>query len=81
MLLASLRIKINMSIILEAAGRIAKLQPAKDIYDDVLEYLLWISSLYGLISFVPRHIAEVGVADRRNTVMFGHLLNSGEIEA
>ena len=70
-----------MSIILEAARRIAKLQPAKDIHDDDLEYLLWISSLYGLISSVPGHIAEVGVADGRNTVMFGHLLNSGEIEA
>ena len=51
-----------------------ELQPAKDIKDEDLEYLLWISSLYLKISSIPGHIAEVGVASGRNTIMFGRLI-------
>ena len=54
--------------------KIIELQPAKDIKDEDLEYLLWISSLYLKINSIPGHIAEVGVAGGRNTVMFGHLI-------
>lgn len=50
------------------------LQPAKEIKDADLEYLLWISSLYIQISRIPGHIAEVGVADGRNTIMFARLI-------
>lgn len=44
------------------------------IPDWELEYLLWICSLYVRIRGVPGHIAEVGVADGRNTVLFARLI-------
>lgn len=47
----------------------------KDISDADLEYLCWITSLYVRIQSVPGHIAEVGVADGRNTVLFGRLID------
>ena len=53
---------------------VAKLQPVKEVSDDDLEYLCWICSLYRQISDVPGHIAEVGVASGRNTVLFGKLI-------
>ena len=45
-----------------------------EIHDTDLEYLLWITSLYNEIRLVPGHIAEVGVAAGRNTVLFGKLI-------
>ena len=56
------------------ARKFIQLQPAKDIKDTDLEYLLWISSLYLQIQSVPGHIAEVGVASGRNTILFGRLV-------
>ncbi len=56
------------------ARKFIQLQPAKDIKDSDLEYLLWISSLYLQIRSIPGHIAEVGVASGRNTVLFGRLI-------
>jgi len=53
---------------------IIKFQPSKDISDQDLEYLLWICSLYIRIRNLPGHIAEVGVADGRNAVLFGRLI-------
>lgn len=47
-----------------------------------LEYLLWITSLFVRIKNVPGHIAEIGVADGRNTVLFGTLIrmyNEGSV--
>jgi len=39
-----------------------------------LEYILWISNLYTKIGNVPGHIAEIGVATGRNSVLFGQLI-------
>lgn len=44
------------------------------ISDFELEYLLWISNLYLKIKNLPGHIAEIGVADGRNTILFGRLI-------
>ena len=49
-------------------------QQTKIIKDVDLEYLLWISNLYLKIKYVPGHIAEIGVADGKNTVLFGRLI-------
>jgi hypothetical protein len=49
-------------------------QQNKIIKDIDLEYLLLISNLYLKLKNVPGHIAEVGVADGRNTVLFGRLI-------
>ena len=46
----------------------------KIIDDNDLEYLLWISNLYLKIKHIPGHIAEIGIADGRNTVLFGRLI-------
>ena len=61
-------------ILKKIAKYIIELQPSKEISDKDLEYLLWICSLYVQISPIPGHIAEVGVASGRNTVLFGHLI-------
>jgi hypothetical protein len=53
---------------------ISVLQPTKDIKDNDLEYLLWLTNLYCRIKNLPGHVAEVGVADGRNTVIFGKLI-------
>ena len=50
-------------------------QQTKVIKDVDLEYLLWISNLYLKIKYIPGHIAEIGVADGRNTVLFGRLIS------
>lgn len=44
------------------------------IKDSDLEYLLWISNLYLKIKHIPGHIAEIGVADGRNALLFGRLI-------
>ena len=46
----------------------------KVIEDNDLEYLLWISNLYLKIKHIPGHIAEIGIADGRNTILFGRLI-------
>ena len=61
-------------IIRGLARKFIELQPAKEIKDNDLEYLLWISNLYLQIQSVPGHIAEVGVAGGRNAVLFGRLI-------
>ena len=53
---------------------ILSIEQNKVIEDIDLEYLLWISNLYLRIKHVPGHIAEIGVADGRNTVLFGRLI-------
>ena len=53
---------------------IARNQPYKDFQDFDLEYLLWISNLYLKIKDLPGHIAEIGVADGRNTILFWKLI-------
>jgi len=67
-------IKMLNRVIKNIAKKIIALQPAQEIKDADLEYLLWISSLYIQISRIPGHIAEVGVADGRNTIMFARLI-------
>lgn len=67
-------IRSTAKIFRNLARKFIQLQPAKDIEDADLEYLLWISSLYLQIKSIPGHIAEVGVAGGRNTVLFGRLI-------
>ena len=54
--------------------KLIQLQPAKEIKDEDLEYLLWISNLYLQVVNIPGHIAEVGVANGRNTILFARLI-------
>ena len=54
--------------------KLIQLQPAKEIKDEDLEYLLWISNLYLQVVNIPGHIAEVGVANGRNTILFARLM-------
>ena len=61
-------------IITRIARKILSLQPSKEVSDSDLEYLLWICSLYHKLDSVPGHIAEIGVASGRNTVLFGRLI-------
>jgi len=56
------------------ARMILSIQPAKEIKDSDLEYLLWICSIYVKLNSIPGHIAEVGVASGRNAVLFGRLI-------
>jgi len=49
-------------------------QPHKLINDLDLEYLLWICNIYLRIKNIPGHIAEIGVADGRNAILFGRLI-------
>ena len=61
-------------LIKKIAKYILSTQQTKIIKDVDLEYLLWISNLYLKIKYIPGHIAEIGVADGRNTVLFGRLI-------
>ena len=61
-------------LIKKVAKYILSTQQTKIIKDVDLEYLLWISNLYLKIKYIPGHIAEIGVADGRNTVLFGRLI-------
>ena len=63
-----------MRIIKKVIKYILASQQSMVIRDIDLEYLLWISNLYLKIKYIPGHIAEVGVADGRNTVLFGRLI-------
>ena len=56
------------------AKKIISAQPGKVVSDWDLEYFLWISNLYLRIKHVPGHVAEIGVADGRNTILFGRLI-------
>ena len=48
--------------------------PKKDFTDFDLEYIMWIVQIYSRIERIPGHIAEIGVASGRNTVLFGKLI-------
>ena len=61
-------------LIKKLARSILKIQSPNTIKDFDLEYFLWISNIYLKIKNLPGHIAEVGVADGRNTVLFGKLI-------
>lgn len=63
-----------MRMIRAIAKQLIDLQPARDIHDKDLEYLVSICNLYTEIRDVPGHIAEVGVADGRNAIIFGKLI-------
>ncbi len=56
------------------AKKIINSQPSIIINDLDLEYLLWICNIYLKIKNIPGHIAEIGVADGRNTILFGKLI-------
>lgn len=62
------------NLIKKIIKKILNIQPQKIIEDNELEYLLWICNLYLKIKNLPGHIAEVGVADGRNTILFGLLI-------
>ena len=61
-------------LIKKLARSILKIQSPNTIKDFDLEYFLWISNIYLKIKNLPGHIAEIGVADGRNTVLFGKLI-------
>ena len=63
-----------MRILLKIATFILSKQPKRLIKDEDLEYLLWISNLYLKIINTPGHIAEIGVANGRNAILFGRLI-------
>ena len=65
---------IMMGFVNKLARKILSMQPAKDISDKDLEYLLWICSIYLRVRSIPGHIAEVGVACGRNAIIFGRLI-------
>lgn len=65
-----------MKFLTKIAYQILSNQPEKSIYDEDLEYLLWICGLYQKLLDLPGHIAEIGVGDGRNVVLFGHLISS-----
>ena len=58
----------------KVAKFLLKLQPSKLINDGDLESIIWVSNLYLKIENIPGHIAEIGVADGRNTILFGNLI-------
>jgi hypothetical protein len=47
---------------------------SREIKDEELEYIVWLTSLYIQLSNIPGHIAEIGVASGRNAVIFGKLI-------
>ena len=61
-------------LIRKFAKLIIKANKFEVLRDYDLEYLLWILNIYLKIKSLPGHIAEVGVADGRNTVLFGRLI-------
>lgn len=61
-------------ILKKIAKRILLIESGNLIDDYNLEYLLWISNIYSKIKSIPGHIAEIGVADGRNTILFGRLI-------
>lgn len=61
-------------ILKKFAKRILSIESGNLIDDYDLEYLLWISNIYLKIKNTPGHIAEIGVADGRNTILFGRLI-------
>lgn len=63
-----------MDFLTKIAYKILKNQPAKSISDEDLEYFLWICGLYKKLSDLPGHIAEIGVGDGRNAMLFGRLI-------
>jgi len=63
-----------MNIFKKFVNKLIQLQPAREIKDEDLEYILWISNLYLQVINTPGHIAEVGVANGRNTILFSRLI-------
>ena len=61
-------------ILKKIAKRILLIESGNLIDDYNLEYLLWITNIYSKIKNIPGHIAEIGVADGRNTILFGRLI-------
>lgn len=61
-------------LIKKIAKYILSIQQTKIIKDIDLEYLLWICNMYLKIKNIPGHIAEIGVADGRNAILFGRLI-------
>ena len=61
-------------LIKRIAKKIINNQASIIINDHDLEYLLWICNLYIKIKNIPGHIAEIGVADGRNAILFGKLI-------
>ena len=46
----------------------------REIKDEDLEYVIWLTTLYLKLGQIPGHIAEIGVASGRNAVIFGKLI-------
>ena len=51
-----------------------KFTTAKEFNDIELTHIIWISKIHSIIQNIPGHIAEIGVADGRNAVLFGKLI-------
>jgi hypothetical protein len=62
------------SVVRKLAKILLSSQPSRIIRDEDLEYFLWLCSLYLRIRNIPGHIAEIGVADGRNAIIFGRLI-------
>jgi hypothetical protein len=70
------------SFIYKLIRKVSRNLPAKDFSDFDLEYLMWIVKIYSRIEQIPGHIAEIGVASGRNSVLFGKLIkmhNQGSV--
>ena len=63
-----------MRLLRSVARQFIDLQPSMDVSDYDLEYLISLANLYREIRLVPGHIAEIGVAEGRNAVIFGKLI-------
>ena len=63
-----------MRLFRAVAKQFINLQPSMDISDKDLEYLITLINLYNDIRLLPGHIAEIGVAEGRNAVIFGKLI-------
>jgi len=63
-----------IKLIKKIIKKIVTINLANPIDDFELEYLLWISNIYLRIKNIPGHIAEIGVADGRNAILFGRII-------
>ena len=69
-MLNSLKLKRLLKMIFNQLIKIS----SREIQDEELEYIVWLTSLYIQLSNIPGHIAEIGVASGRNAVIFGKLI-------
>lgn len=47
---------------------------SREFSDIEISHILWISKIHSMIKNIPGHIAEIGVAEGRNAILFGKLI-------